>query len=92
MNPFAARPTLKSDVVSTSGTYTGAPNPPKFVLRPSALSAHPLNNKNDGNIFFKKQNRALCFRYKVSESHAPHCFGFDSFQSLKNISNEDAIV
>ncbi|XP_060567985.1 ran-binding protein 3-like isoform X2 [Ruditapes philippinarum] len=47
MNPFAARPTLKSDVVSTSGTYTGAPNPPKFVLRPSALSAHPLNNKND---------------------------------------------
>ncbi|XP_045158303.2 ran-binding protein 3-like [Mercenaria mercenaria] len=47
MNPFAARPTLKSDVVSTSGITAGAPNHPKFVLRPSALSAHPLNNKND---------------------------------------------
>ncbi|KAL4236087.1 Ran-binding protein 3 [Mactra antiquata] len=46
LNPFAARPSLKSDVVSTSGSV-GVPSPAKFILRPSALSAHPQNNRNE---------------------------------------------
>ena len=49
-NPFAARPGLKSDVVSTAGPNqsVGPSNQAKFVLRPSALSSLPHNSAEQG--------------------------------------------
>lgn len=48
-NPFAARPPLKADVVSTDSPSqsVGPSNQAKFVLRPSALSSQPHNRAED---------------------------------------------
>lgn len=51
-NPFAPRPSLKSDVVSTGApnqATEGAASQSKFILRPSALSSQPHNTSNDGS-------------------------------------------
>ncbi|KAH3696303.1 hypothetical protein DPMN_083768, partial [Dreissena polymorpha] len=46
LNPFAARPALRQDMVSSSN-HTGTNSPAKFILRPSALSPNPQNNQTD---------------------------------------------
>ena len=55
-NPFAARPSLKSDVVSTAGPNqsVGPSNQAKFILRPSALSSQPHNRAEAGKCFLTK--------------------------------------
>ncbi|WAR24412.1 RANB3-like protein [Mya arenaria] len=48
LNPFGMRPSLRQDIVSTSNnSFTMSANNAKFVLRPSALSPHPQNNRSE---------------------------------------------